>query len=122
VRHSVLLVQDDDDLRTLYGFSLANSGLRVKAVRNGLEALTELQEQSPDVIVTDLAMPVIDGKSLIGIIKKKAELAAIPIIAMTAYGQNLQNFAKSAGADLAVEKPAEINSLCDLVNSVLPQL
>ena len=121
MRHSVLLVEDDDDLRALYGFSLANSGLRVKAVRNGLDALTELQAHCPDVIVTDLAMPVIDGITLIGIIKKKAELAAIPIIAMTAYGQNLQNLAKSAGADLAVEKPAEIKSFCELVTSVLPQ-
>ncbi len=119
VRHSVLLVEDDDDLRALYAFILANAGFRVKAVRSGFDALTELQAYCPDVILTDLAIPAIDGVTLIGIIKSKAELAGIPIIAMTAYGQNLQDLAKSAGADLAVEKPVEVKSICDLVNSVL---
>ena len=121
MRYSVLLVEDDDDLRTLYGFILANAGFQVKAVRNGLDALAELQSHCPDVIITDLAMSVVDGITLIEIIKSRAELANIPVIAMTAYGQTLQRLAKSAGADLAVAKPAESRSICDLVTSVLPQ-
>ena len=121
MRYRVLLVEDDDDIRTLYGFSLANAGFQVKAVRNGFDALTELQVHCPDVIITDLAMPVLDGITLIKIIKSRTELADIPVIAMTAYGRTLQRLAKSAGADLAVEKPAAFRSICDLVTSVLPQ-
>jgi CheY-like chemotaxis protein len=108
-------------MRTLYGFIPANGGFRVKAVSNGIDALTELQARCPDVIVTDLAMPVVDGVTLIGIIKSRAEFENIPLIAMTAYGQTLQRLAKSAGADLVVEKPAEFRSICDLVTSVLPR-
>jgi CheY-like chemotaxis protein len=119
VRHSVLLVEDDDDLRTLYGFILANAGFQVKGVRDGFDALTELQVLCPDVIVTDLAMPIVDGITLIEIIKSRAEFADIPVIAMTAYGKTLQRLAKTAGADLAVEKPTELRSICDLVTSVL---
>ncbi len=107
-------------MRTLYGFILANAGYQVKAVRNGFDALAELQVHFPDVILTDLAMPVVDGITLIEIIKNRAELAEIPVIAMTAYGNTLRRLAKSAGADLAVEKPVEIKSICDLVTSVLP--
>lgn len=120
MRYNVLLVEDDDDLRTLYGFVLANAGFQVKAVSNGFDALTELQWNSPAIIVTDLILPVLDGITFIEIIKSRSELANIPIIAMTAYGQTLQRLARSAGADLCVEKPAEISSLRDLVNSILP--
>src|SRR5262245_56005860 len=108
-------------MRTLYAFTLANAGFQVRAVSNGFDALTELQWHCPDVIVTDLFMPVLDGKTFIEIIKNRAELANIPIIAITAYGQTLQRLAKAAGADLSVEKPANIRSICDLVTSVLPQ-
>ena len=121
MRYRVLLVENDDDMRTLYGFSLANAGFQVKAVSNGFDALTELQWHCPDVILTDLAMPVLDGITLIEIIKSRAELADIPVIAMTAYGQTLQRLAKAAGADLFVEKPSELRSVRDLVTSVLPQ-
>jgi CheY-like chemotaxis protein len=121
VRYSVLLVEDNDEMRTLYGFILANAGFQVKAVRNGFDALTELQWRRPDVIVTDLSMPVVDGITLIEIIKSKAELDGIPVIAMTSYGRTLQRLATAAGADLAVAKPSESKTICDLVTSVLPQ-
>ena len=121
MRYSVLLVEDDDEMRTLYGFILANAGFQVRAVRNGFDALTELQWSRPDVIVTDLSMPVVDGITLIEIIKSRAEFAGIPVIAITSYGRTLQRLATSAGADLAVSKPSEFRSICDLVTSVLPQ-
>jgi len=121
VRYSVLLVEDNDEMRTLYGFILANAGFQVRAVRNGFDALTELQWRRPDVILTDLSMPVVDGITLIEIIKSKAEFAGIPVIAVTSYGRTLQRLATSAGADLAVAKPSESRSICDLVTRVLRQ-
>ena len=119
--HYVLLVEDDDDLRTLYGFALANAGFKVKAVRNGLEALYELQEVRPDVILTDLAMPVVDGLELIQTIKFRTELSDIPVIAMTSFGETLQKHARLAGADKAVEKPTKYKAVSDIVTSVLPK-
>ena len=117
--HYVLLVEDDDDLRTLYGFALANAGFKVKAVRNGLEALYELQEVRPDVILTDLAMPVVDGIELIHTIRYRKELSDIPVIAMTSFGETLQKHARLAGADKTIEKPTKYMAVCDIVTSVL---
>src|SRR5262245_12687025 len=108
-------------MRTLYGFTLANAGFQVKAVRNGFDALTELQWHCPDVIVTDLIMPVLDGITLIEIIKSRAEFADIPVIAMTAYGHTLQRLAKNAGADLTISKPAKLESIREVVTSILSQ-
>jgi len=119
--HYVLLVEDDDDLRTLYSFALSNAGFKVKAVRNGLEALTELQDLRPDVILTDLAMPVVDGIELIHRIKYRTELSDIPVIAMTSFGETLQRHARLAGADKAIEKPTKYRAVCDIVTSVLPE-
>jgi CheY-like chemotaxis protein len=120
-RNHVLLVDDDDDMRTLYGFILACAGFKVKAVKNGLEALAELQEHRPDVIVTDLAMPIVDGLQLIRIVKNRPELADIPVIAITAYGKNMQDRARLAEADKVIDKPTEYRSVCDIIASVLPQ-
>jgi CheY-like chemotaxis protein len=120
-RHSVLLVINDDTLRCLYGFSLAAAGFRVSAVRNGLEALVTLQEHRPDVIITELDMPVVNGITLIRIIESRAEFVDIPVIAMTALGHLYQWLAKAARADLAAGKPAEPYSIRDLVIKALPQ-
>jgi CheY-like chemotaxis protein len=119
-RRHVLLVEDNDDTRALYGFILANAGFKVRAVKNGLEAIVELQDSLPDVIVTDLVMPVVDGLELISIVKNRAEFAGIPVIAMTAHGQDLQERARSAEADKVVEKLSGFRSVCDVVTSVLP--
>lgn len=121
MRHSVLLVENDDDARTLYSFILASGGFKVRAVKNGLEAITDLQEHRPDVIVTDLVMPAVDGLQLIRTIKNRAEIANIPVIAVTDYGQDLQEQAMSAEADKVVEKPADYRSICDIITSVLPR-
>jgi len=60
-RLNVLLVEDDDGARLLYSYMLA-AGYKVNAVRNGLEAFAEIQVNRPDLIVTDIAMPVLQSK------------------------------------------------------------
>jgi len=73
-------------------------GFRVKAVKNGFEAIAELQEHRPDLIVADLVMPVADGLNFIKIVKSTSEFADIPVLAVTAYGGELEDLAMSAGA------------------------
>jgi DNA-binding response OmpR family regulator len=52
-RLKILLAEDDDDLRALYGYMLAAAGYKVNAVRNGLQAFAEIQLNRPDVVVTE---------------------------------------------------------------------
>jgi len=93
-------------------------GFRVKAVKNGFEAIAELQEHRPDLIVTDLILPVVDGLNLIKIVKSKSELADIPVIAVTSYGGELEELAISAGADKVIKKSVECSPVCDLISGV----
>lgn len=120
-RLNVLLVEDDDDMRTLYGFMLAKSGYQVRAVKNGLDALAELQIEHPDLIITDIAMPVLDGLELIKIVKTRTELSALPVIAITSYGKEFCRLARSTGANAAIDKPTEEEELQVVINSVCAQ-
>ena len=94
-------------------------GFRVKAVKNGFEAIAELQEHRPDLIVADLVMPVADGLNLIKIVKSSSEFADIPVLAVTAYGGELEDLAMSAGAYQVINKSVECSSVCELITDLL---
>ena len=118
-RFKVLIVEDDGDMRGLYCFLLANEGYQVKAVRNGLEAITEIQINRPDVVMTDIAMPTLSGLELIKAIRAHGELADLPVIAMTSFSKDFRERALEAGADGAIGKPTEVAELCEAIHSVV---
>src|SRR5215470_7932734 len=103
-RLKVLLVEDDDDARVLYTYMLAVAGYKVNAVRNGIEAFIEMQVNRPDVIVTDITMPVLSGLDLIVAVRSNDELADLPVVAITSFGENFRELARAAGATDAIEK------------------
>jgi len=118
----VLLVEDDGDLRGLYCFLLAAEGCHVKAARNGLEAITEIEANRPDVVVTDIAMPVLSGLHLIKAIREHADFADLPILAITAFSEHFHERALEAGANHAIGKPTEAEDLCEAIRYVVSKL
>ena len=79
----VLLADDDADTRELYALSLGMEGLSVDLARDGTEAWELAQARQPDVIVTDLALPGLDGLALCRRLKEDWRTASIPVIALT---------------------------------------
>ena len=118
-RLNVLLVEDDDDVRALYGYMLASAGYKVKAVRNGLEAFAEIQVNRPDVVLTDILMPVLNGLELIVAVRSNDELADLPVVAMTSSGENLQEEARTAGATDVIAKPTELAKMREVIEDVV---
>jgi CheY-like chemotaxis protein len=118
-RLKVLIVEDDGDMRGLYCFLLSNENYQVKAVRNGLEAILEIQANRPDVVMTDIAMPTLSGLELIKAIRAHDDLADLPVIAMTAFSEDFRDRALEAGADDAIGKPTEVEVLCEAINNVM---
>jgi|SRR5689334_3467596 len=118
-RLNVLLVEDNDSMRALYGFMLLAAGYKVKTVTNGFEALAEIQLDRPDVIVTDLAMPVLSGIEMIQAIKSDSRYANIPVIAITSFGENMRELARAVGANVSIDKPEKEEQLTQAINSVL---
>lgn len=79
----VLVVEDDDAIRTMLLTVLEVAGYDVLGVRNGLDAFTMLGEWRPDVIVLDLFMPLMDGFELLARKSASVDLAPIPVIVVT---------------------------------------
>jgi len=118
-RLNVLLVEDDADARALYGYMLALAGYRVKAVSNGLEAFAEIQVNRPDVIVTDISMPVLSGLDLIVAVRANDELADLPVVAITSFGESLREEARAAGATDAIDKPIELARMREVIDAAV---
>ena len=118
-RLNVLLVEDDADARALYSYMLALAGHRVKAVSNGLQAFAEIQVDRPDLIVTDIAMPIISGLDLIMAVRSDDELADLPVVAITAFGENLREMARAAGATDSIDKPTELARMREVIDAAV---
>ena len=119
-RLNVLLVEDDKDMLVLYAYMLAAAGYHVRGVKNGLEALAEVQIDRPDVIVTDIAMPVFSGVDLIQAIRSNAETADIPIVAITSFGESLRELARAVGANKSIDKPTELERMREVIEATIP--
>jgi len=114
----VLLV--DDSEATVEGLkSFLDQKYEVSTACNGLEGLRLLEknEQQPDLVITDLLMPLISGVGLISLLKKQSP--EIPIIAMTGWGQEPSELAKEAKADKILVKPFELEDLGKSVSKLL---
>lgn len=107
---SVLVVDDNEDTRHLLRTMLEAHGARVMTANSVDEARAALAGEIPDVLVTDLAMPVEDGFSLLDYCRHHADarLQALPIMALTAYGtQQAQDRVLAAGFDAYLAKPVD---------------
>ncbi len=115
-RPLVLLVEDDRDTREMYTEYLTYSGLRVTEASTGRRALERAREQTPDVVVTDIAMPEMDGLELSRRLRASPPTRDVPIIAVSG---NATPRARDAGCDVVVEKPCTPDRLLHIIEDVL---
>ncbi len=110
----VMLVEDAPFLRYAFGRLLRLEGFDVKEVNDGREALDALTDFRPDLVLTDLMMPVMGGVELISRIRANPDLAAIPIVAITADAtEQAARNARKAGAVDVITKPIDLTALLD---------
>jgi CheY-like chemotaxis protein len=112
---TVLLVEDDGDLRIAFSALLAQTGYRVRTAWDGLSALLEMETGLPDIIVSDLQMPRMSGFELLSTIR--LQFPAIPLIAMS--GVFLSNqIPEGLVADAFYQKGTHPAFLVNLVGSM----
>ena len=117
----VSIVDDDDDACSLLRFSLEMSGAEVKTSSSVADALKSLREWIPDVLLTDINMPGEDGYSLIRKLRalKPDQGSEIPAIALTAMARPEDSeTALSAGFQIHLPKPVDIDELADAIASL----
>ncbi|MEP1079149.1 ATP-binding protein [Leptolyngbya sp. PL-A3] len=118
----VLVVDDDTDTRDFIEFLLQQAGARVVASASAEAALTALMQFQPDVLVSDIGMPEMDGYTLMQRVRAlpPEQGGQIPAIALTAYaGEFDQRQALSVGFQRHVPKPVEPEKLVEVIVSLL---
>jgi len=106
---SILIVEDDPDVRTLLGLCFLAEGHSVTATQNGLEALLYLNHRPADLVVTDLAMPEMDGLALLRHLRANG-YSHLPVIVLTGHPAE-RTAALAAGADAFFTKPVPVADL-----------
>ena len=109
----ILIVDDEPDVRHILRRILEKAGHEITEAIHGAAALDELNGQLPDLVVTDLMMPVMDGNELIEALRENPRTAKIPILSVTG------NPASSVGADLVLTKLPKRDELLAAVSSIL---
>jgi len=115
----ILLVEDDVQLNELLTKKLERCGYSVQHAANGKEALLMCGKLLPDVIVTDILMPEIDGVELLSRVKERHQETKFKILAMSGCGQlggaTYLSWMKAFGADSLLKKPFK---LADFISKI----
>ena len=116
----ILIVEDEFDILKLIEFNIKKEGFDVIAVSDGESAIKEVRANKPDLILLDLMLPGISGLDVCHLIQKDTELSQIPILMLTAKGEESDVVrGLEAGADDYVIKPFSVKVLLARIKALL---
>jgi two-component system cell cycle response regulator DivK len=109
----ILIVEDDRSTRVMYRDYLDGSGFRTAEAHNGFQALEKARELRPDAVLTDLAVPGMDGFAFCRALKDLPTTRDIPILAMTGHPEYLTDQARihHAGISQVLSKPCDLDAV-----------
>jgi two-component system, OmpR family, KDP operon response regulator KdpE len=109
IKHTVLIIEDDHQIRRFLRATLSSQGYRLHEAVNGAEGLSLAASQQPDLIILDLGLPDVDGLT---VARRIREWSSTPILVLSARGQEADKIAAlDAGADDYVTKPFGVGEL-----------
>ncbi len=118
IQPTVLVVDDDADIRTVIGQTLSDEGMLVGTASDGPEALQRVDEALPSLIILDITLPVLDGYQVAEQLRQR--FGELPILAITADGRAAEK-ARRVGAFAYLRKPFELEELVALVKRGLSE-
>jgi len=119
---SILLAEDNDDVAMLICNMLRDEGYSVSRAIDGQEALEMLREELPDMLITDIAMPRMDGLELMRNVRADETMCCLPIVVVSARVEDHERLEGiSAGAEVYLAKPFINEELLLIVNKLLEQ-
>ena len=116
----LLLVDDEPGLREAVQAYLEESGFSVQTANNGNEGWEMVQRFTPDLVISDVMMPQVDGYQLLKRLREDARFQALPVIFLTARGMTsdrIQGY--DAGCDAYLPKPFDPDELVSVIKSIL---
>jgi two-component system, OmpR family, alkaline phosphatase synthesis response regulator PhoP len=119
-KENILIIEDEEDLLALVHYNLTKEGYRVTCAASGEEGIKAARANPPDLILLDLMLPGMDGLEVCRTLKRDAGLGQVPVIMMTARGEEADVVAGlELGADDYVTKPFSPRILISRVRAVL---
>ncbi|MBF2015265.1 MAG: response regulator transcription factor [Rivularia sp. T60_A2020_040] len=116
----ILVVDDDLGTRLSISDYLELSGYKVMTANDGQEGLMMVNKHHPDLIVTDIIMPQMNGYELVRRVRQKVEFRLLPVILLTARTQTQERIlGYQSGCDLYLPKPFELEELAAAINNLL---
>ena len=116
----IVIIDDEQDILELLRYNLDKIGYRTTCLLDGESAIKEIRESIPDLILLDLMLPAIDGLDVCRILKNSEQTAKIPIIMITAKGEDTDVVkGLEIGADDYVTKPFSLKVLFARVNALI---
>lgn len=109
---TILVVEDEAPIQQFIGEFLREEGYRIMCASHGAQALGLIVGRPPDLVVTDLMMPIMNGIELIRRLKSEPATHEVPVVMMSAAGRDQ---ARQSGADAFLSKPFDLTDLLDLV-------
>jgi phosphate regulon transcriptional regulator PhoB len=130
IRHKILVVEDESDIRELIRYNLSQEGFVVEEAADGAEALDRIERRSPDLMLLDLMLPRMPGLELCRRLRAQPETAQLPIIVVTAKSSEVDRvLGLEMGADDYIVKPfsprevvARVKALLRRVNAAAEHL
>ncbi len=117
---TVLVAEDDADIRLMMKLLLGMKGYRVLEAGDGQETLDVAREARPDVILMDLQLPRLNGFAVARFLRQTDALRAVPIIVVSAHDPaKHRNLALAAGCNAYVQKPIDIDRLDEMILGLL---
>ena len=115
----VLIVEDYDDIRSMMKILVQMYGYQPIVARDGYEAVEKTKQYYPDLILMDLAMPVMDGITAARLIREMKDFKDVPIIAISAYAESLKKQAATVGFNQTISKPLDFANFKPLLKKYL---
>jgi two-component system, cell cycle response regulator DivK len=118
---TVLIAEDNRDVREMMTFMIHTHGYEVLEAEDGSQAVEKTKQYHPDLVLMDIMMPVMDGLEATRIIREFEEFEKVPIVAVTAYGKSCYQKAIEAGCTDVIDKPLDFEIIQPLLNKYLEQ-
>jgi two-component system, chemotaxis family, chemotaxis protein CheY len=119
VGHKLLIVEDNAMVREMFAVALADAGFSVITAADGVAGLDRARAEHPDLILTDVEMPNLDGIEMIERLRQEPESQGIPVLVLSAVHASVLQHARVAGASEIVQKPVQIAFLIHLIKQTL---
>ncbi|HEX9652367.1 MAG TPA: ATP-binding protein, partial [bacterium] len=116
---TILVVDDERNIRNLLNQELGEAGYRVRLAENGRDALAKIREERPDLVILDVMMPEMNGFDLAAVLKNDPETMEIPIIILTIVQDTERGY--RLGVDRYLTKPIDTGVLFKEIDALLTQ-